>query len=185
MTSVATLDPDHDLISGLRAGNEPALRALMDRRMATVHRLAYRLLGDQFEAEDICQETFLKFWRAAPDWRTGEARILTWLCRVATNACYDRLRKSRPDLPGDMSDQADSRDGADQTLVARQRWDALQTAMMALPDRQRAALSLCYDEALSQRDAAQVMAISEKAYEALLGRGRKTLKALMQESEHA
>lgn len=182
---MTNLDPDHDLIPGLRAGNEPSLRTLMDRRMGTVHRLSYRLLGDEFDAEDICQETFLKFWRAAPDWRTGEARVLTWLCRVATNACYDRLRKSRPDLPGDMSEEADSREAADVTLVARQRWDALQTAMMGLPDRQRAALSLRYDDALSQRDAADVMGTSEKAYEALLVRGRKTLKALMQESEHA
>ncbi|GHA96070.1 RNA polymerase sigma factor [Algimonas arctica] len=178
-------DPDHDLILGLRAGNEPALRALMDRRMRTVHRLAYRLLGDEFEAEDICQDTFLKFWRAAPEWREGEARILTWLCRVATNACYDRLRKSRPDLPGDMSEEPDRRDGADTTLVARQRWDALQAAMMNLPERQRAALSLRYDDALSQREAADIMGTSEKAYEALLVRGRKTLKAWMQESEHA
>lgn len=182
---MAKLDPDHDLIPGLRAGNEPALRLLMDRRMNTVHRLAYRLLGDEFEAEDVCQDTFLKFWRAAPDWRDGEARILTWLCRVATNACYDRLRKSCPDLPGDMSEEADGRDGADTNLVARQRWDALQAAMMGLPDRQRAALSLRYDDALSQRDAAEIMGTSEKAYEALLVRGRKTLKVLMQESEHA
>lgn len=178
-------DPDHDLIPGLRAGNEAALRTLMDRRLKTVHRLAYRLLGDAFEAEDVCQDIFLKFWRAAPDWREGEARVLTWLCRVATNACYDHLRKSRPDLPGDMREQADARDGADIRLVARQRWDALQAAMMGLSERQRAALSLCYDQALSQREAATVMGISEKAYEALLVRGRKTLKALMQESEHA
>ncbi|MGJ8558784.1 MAG: sigma-70 family RNA polymerase sigma factor [Litorimonas sp.] len=182
---MANPDPDHDLIPGLRAGNELALRTLMERRMKTVHRLAYRLLGDEFDAEDICQDTFLKFWRTAPDWRTGEARVLTWLCRVATNACYDRLRKSRPDLPGDMSEQVDRRDGADTTLVARQRWDALQAAMMDLPDRQRAALSLRYDDALSQREAAEVMGTSEKAYEALLVRARKTLKTLMQESEHA
>jgi RNA polymerase sigma-70 factor (ECF subfamily) len=70
-------DPDHDLIPGLRAGDNAALRTLMDRRLRTVHRLAYRLLGDEFEAEDICQDTFLKFWRAAPEWRTGDARVLT------------------------------------------------------------------------------------------------------------
>lgn len=178
-------DPDTDLIPGLRAGDEMALRQLIDRRMPSVHRLAYRLLGDTHEAEDVCQDTFLKFWRAAPDWRDGEARILTWLCRVATNGCYDRLRKSRPDLPGQMDDQADDRDGAETQIVARERWGALQTAMMSLPDRQRAALSLCYDEALPQREAAAIMGIGEKAYEGLLVRARKALRALMQESEYA
>jgi len=177
-------DPDSDLIPDLLAGDERALRTLMDRRLASVHRLAYRLLGDEFDAEDVCQDTFLKFWRAAPGWRTGDARILTWLCRVATNGCYDRLRKSKPDLPGDMSEQVDRRDGADMRLESRQRWDALQTAMMDLPERQRAALSLRYDDAVSQKDAAQILGIGEKAYEALLVRGRKALKALMQETEH-
>jgi RNA polymerase sigma-70 factor (ECF subfamily) len=95
------------------------------------------------------------------------------------------LRKSRPDLPGDMDEEADTRMGADTHLVTRERWDALQSAMMRLPERQRTALSLCYDEALSQREAASIMTISEKAYEALLMRGRKTLKVMMQESEHA
>jgi RNA polymerase sigma-70 factor (ECF subfamily) len=178
-------DPDHDLIPGLRAGEERALRTLMDRRMTMLHRLAYRLLGDSFEAEDVCQDTFLKFWTAAPDWRDGEARIMTWLCRVATNGCYDRLRKRRPDLPGDLSDQADGRLGADAQLVERQRWDAVQTAMMALPDRQRAALALRYDQDVSQKEAATILGVNEKAYEALLVRGRKALRTQLQESEHA
>lgn len=177
-------DPDNDLISGLRAGNESALRALIDRRSASLHRVAYRLLGDTYDAEDVCQETFLKFWRAAPDWRDGDARILTWLCRVATNDCYDRLRKKRPDLPGEMADYPDGRTGAEAALVNRERWDGLQTAMMSLPDRQRAALTLRYDEDMSQRHAAEIMGIGQKAYEALLVRGRKGLKALMQETEH-
>ncbi|GLQ21058.1 sigma-70 family RNA polymerase sigma factor [Algimonas porphyrae] len=178
-------EPDKDLIPGLRAGDEAALRALIDRRMASVHRVAYRLLGDRFEAEDVCQDTFLKFWRAAPNWRDGEARILTWLCRVATNGCYDRLRKKRPDLPGDMLEPVDSRAPVDRKMVADERWDALQTAMMTLPERQRTALSLCYDEAMPQRDAAAVMGLGQKAYEALLVRARRALRALMEETEHA
>lgn len=177
-------DPDNDLIPDLRAGNEAALRALIDRRTASLHRVAYRLLGDAHDAEDVCQETFLKFWRAAPDWRDGDARILTWLCRVATHDCYDRLRKKRPDLPGEMADHPDGRTGAEAALVNRERWDSLQTAMMSLPDRQRAALTLRYDEDMPQRDAAEIMGIGQKAYEALLVRGRKGLRAMMQENEH-
>lgn len=178
-------DPDQDLIPGLRAGDEAALRALMNRRLDTLHRLAFRLLGDRFEAEDVCQETFLKFWRAAPEWRTGEAKILTWLCRVATNDCYDRLRKHCPDLPGeDMPELIDGRPPADERLARQEGWDQLQTAMMALPDRQRAALTLRYDQDMTQKEAASILGISEKAYEGLLVRGRKRLKDLMQEMDH-
>jgi RNA polymerase sigma-70 factor (ECF subfamily) len=178
-------DPDADLIPGLRAGDPAALRVLMDRRLGSLHRLAYRLLGDEFEAEDVCQETFVKVWHAAPGWREGEARILTWLCRVATNACYDRLRKSRPDLPGEMGEHADDRPGVEDRLAERQRWDAVQTAMMNLPERQRAAMAMRYDRALPQREAAAALGLTEKAYEGLLGRARTALRTLMKESEHA
>ena len=175
-------DPDIDLLPGLRRGEDRALRALMDRRLGMVHGLAYRLLGDAFEAEDVAQEAFLKLWSAAPDWETGRARLSTWLCRVATNACYDRLRKKRPDLPGETLDPPDDRPGAQLSLERRERWDTLQTAMMALPETQRTALSLCYDQALPQREAAAVMEMTEKAYESLLVRARRALKEKV--SEH-
>ena len=149
----------------------------MERRLATVHRLAFRLLGDRFEAEDVAQDAFLKLWSHVPDWQAGRARLSTWLCRVATNACYDRLRKKRPSLPGDALEPMDERPGALVVLERRERWDALQAAMMDLPERQRLALSLCYDEAMPQREAAAVMEMTEKAYESLLVRARKALKA--------
>ncbi|MGB6319839.1 MAG: sigma factor-like helix-turn-helix DNA-binding protein, partial [Litorimonas sp.] len=107
------------------------------------------------------------------------------LCRVATNACYDRLRKRKPELPGEMADHADGRVSADAALAERQRWDAVQAAMMTLPQPQRAAMALRYDQALPQREAAAVLGVGEKAYEALLVRARKTLRAALKESEHA
>lgn len=184
MSQTASIDPDHDLIPALRNGDEGAFRTLMDRRLPTVHRLIYRILGDAAEAEDIAQETFLKFWSTAPDWTAGQARILTWLCRVATHAAYDRIRRKRPLLMGDDLDPMDERETHESRIIKQQRWDDLQAAIMQLPDRQRTALSLCYDEAMPQRDAAKIMDISEKAYEALLVRGRRALKSVMMERDH-
>ena len=148
----------------------------MDRRLASVHRLAYRLLGDEFEAEDVAQEAFLKLWSHVSDWQPGRARLSTWLHRVASNACYDRLRKRREALPGEALDAEDDRPGAHAQLERRQRWDALQTAMMGLAPKERTALTLCYDEALPQREAAKVLELTEKAYESLLVRARRKLK---------
>ena len=173
-------DPDQDLIPGLMARDEAVFRRLIDRRVASVHRVAYRLLGDRHDAEDVAQETFLKFWRQAETWKSEQARILTWLCRVATNDCYDRLAKKKAVLPGDMPDTADERHTHGETrMIQSERWDALQRAIMQLPDRQRAAISLCYDEDLSQREAALILSVSEKAYESLLVRARRTLREIM------
>ena len=74
-------------------GDQRAIRALIGRKAARVLALAGRMLGDATEAEDVAQETFLRIWRIAPDWRPGEARFDTWLHRVALNLCYDRLRR--------------------------------------------------------------------------------------------
>lgn len=156
----------------------------MDRRLTTVHRLAYRLLGDTHEAEDVAQETFLKFWSQASAWKSDKARILTWLCRVASNDCYDRIRRHKPQLGRDDLDPVDDRAGSEAFLMKQEQRDALQRAMMSLPDRQRTALALRYDEDMPQRDAAAVMDISEKAYEGLLVRGRRGLKSLMMEGDH-
>ena len=62
-------------------------------------------------------------------------------------------------------------------LIRDERWDALQTGMMALKPRERTALALCSDEALPQRDAAAAMDITLSAYESLLVRARKSLRA--------
>ncbi len=173
----AISDPDADLLPALARGDEAALTTLMERRLDGLHRLCFRLLGDTHEAEDVCQESFLKLWQAAPTWQPGRARLMTWLCRVATNRCYDRLRKKRPDLPGDTLNPADDRITVEARLIRDERWDALQTAMMALKPRERTALALCYDDALPQKDAATAMEITVSAYESLLVRARKSLRA--------
>ena len=181
---MAVTDPDVGLVRRLAAGDERALRMLMDCRLPALHRLCFRLLGDAHEAEDVCQETFLKLWSAAADWQAGRAKVMTWLCRVASNACYDRLRKKRPDLPGEMAEFGDGRIAADAAMIRDERWDALQTAMMAMGERDRTALSLCYDQALPQKEAAAVMDITVGAYESLLVRARKDLRERMKETDH-
>jgi RNA polymerase sigma-70 factor (ECF subfamily) len=60
------IDPDADLIFGLKAGDERALAGLMDRHMQTIHSQAFYMLGDQMAAEDVTQTVFLKTWEHDP-----------------------------------------------------------------------------------------------------------------------
>src|SRR5262245_39013877 len=94
-TGLAASDPDEALLSRIADGDAAAVRALVARKLPRVLGLAQRMLNDPGEAEDVAQETFLRAWRQAPKWRTGEARFDTWLHRVALNLCYDRLRRRR------------------------------------------------------------------------------------------
>jgi RNA polymerase sigma-70 factor (ECF subfamily) len=180
-TQTPLIDPDADLISRLKAGDESALEALMERRLPTIHGLALRLLGDTMQAEDIAQIVMLKSWTEVKHWEPGRAKLLTWMCRVTTNLCVDALRKKRPLYSDNLPEVADSAHSQFDSLQAAHRANRVQSALRQLPPRQSAALTLCYFRALSQAEAAQVLDISISAYESLLTRGRQSLRRLLQD----
>ena len=84
------------LLAQFAAGDQLAARRLTERLLPGVLRQAWRVLGDEAEAEEVAQEAMLRLWRQASDWRAGEARISTWLYRVTQNLCIDRIRRRRP-----------------------------------------------------------------------------------------
>ncbi|WP_296765226.1 RNA polymerase sigma factor [Sediminimonas sp.] len=167
---------DEALLTRFAAGDAAAAQALTERLTPRVYRHALRLLGgDGAEAEDVAQDAMLRLWRAASGWRPGEARVTTWLYRVVANLCFDRHRKARMVALGDIDEPCDTRAGAVPRIVARQRADALQAALDALPARQRQAVVLRHIEGLGNPEIARVMDISVEAVESLTARGRKAL----------
>ena len=117
MTGTPGDDPDLALLDRIGRGDGAAARAMVDRKLPRLLRLATRMLGDSSEAEDVAQESFVRLWRQAGRWRPGAARFDTWLHRVALNLCYDRLRKRREDLPGTLPDHADPGAAPDAGLI--------------------------------------------------------------------
>lgn len=169
-------ESDEALLARVAAGDPAAARALVARKLPRVLALAQRMLGDAAEAEDVAQETMLRAWRQAGSWRTGEARLDTWLHRVALNLCYDRLRKRRETAVADPPDRPDEGPGPDRGLQAQDVGRRVAAAMAALPDRQRAAIALCHYQELGNIEAAALMGVSVEALESLLSRGRRALR---------
>lgn len=170
------IDPDADLLSGLRAGEEAALKILMERRLTSLHALAARLLGDPVMAEDVCQFTLLKLWDMVPNWEAGSAKLMTWMCRVATHKCLDILRKKGPIYTDVLPDVVNPDGDAATKLIENETEIYVSKALNQLAEPQRTAIILCYFEELSQKEAAELLGISEKAYESRLSRARKQLK---------
>jgi RNA polymerase sigma-70 factor (ECF subfamily) len=145
--------------------------------------LAMRMLGDRMEAEDVAQEVFERIWKQAPRWREGDAKVDTWIHRVALNLCYDRLRGRReePRDPLDpqhgLPDDADPAAPPDVRLETRAQDERVRAALAALPARQREALVLCYYQEMSNIDAAALMGVTVDALESLLARARRNLRA--------
>ncbi len=164
-------------------GDRPAALALTRRITPRVLAYAARLLsGDRAEAEDVAQETMLRLWRVAPEWRQGETKVTTWAYRVATNLCIDRQRartRKRQMALDDAPEVADSGPGAEGRLIDAGRMAALETALSELPDRQRQAVVLRHLEGMTNPEIAAIMEIGVEAVESQTARGKRALSALL------
>ncbi len=175
--ALSEYDPDAELVARVGDQDPAAVRTLVARKLPRLLALATRMLGDRMEAEDVAQEAFLRTWKQAPRWKSGEARFDTWLHRVVLNLCYDRLRGQREEPVDELPDRPDPGASPDMRLEGRARDDRVRAALAALPARQREALVLNYYQELSNIEAAALMGITVDALESLLARARRGLRA--------
>src|SRR5215207_10971824 len=97
-------DTEQHLIQRAQKGDHEAFAALVTEHQHYVYNLALRVLKNEEEALDLAQESFVRAWTALPNFR-GESQFRTWLYRIVTNLCYNRLpnlRRSLNDLGDDM-----------------------------------------------------------------------------------
>ena len=175
----ADTDPDAALLARYGAGDDTAARLLSTRLLPRIFAHAFRVLGDQAEAEDVAQDAMMRLWRIAPDWREGEAKVTTWLYRVTANLCTDRLRKRRTTSLDEAAEPADPSPSAAAQMQAAERAEALQQALQALPDRQRQAVVLRHIEGLGNPEIAAILEIGVEAVESLTARGKRALTAAL------
>lgn len=173
---------DETLLVLYANGDREASRLLTTRLAPRILGYAMRLLSDRAEAEDVTQETMLRLWRQAPNWRSGEAQVSTWAYRVVTNLCTD-LRRARMRRPGvaldDAPEVADGSRGVLATMIETDRMAALQNALAQLPERQRQAVVLRHIEGLANPEIGQIMEIGVEAVESLTARGKRSLSAIL------
>lgn len=170
---------DAELLARFSKGDRAAALALTSRLAPVVFAQAFRMLGDRAEAEDVTQESLLRLWKAAPGWDATRAKITTWLYRVTSNLCIDRLRKSNRNSGDEVPEVADETPGIDRKLQATARAQALQHALQTLPDRQRQAMILRHIEDLSNPEISDIMEISVEAVESLVSRGKRALASTL------
>jgi len=175
---------DWHLLALAGEGDDEAFRQIVERHQDRLVRLCQRLLFDREEALDAAQEVFIKAYRKAGKLEP-KGELFTWLYRVATNHCLNKLRRRRlvRFLPiGDSGEEetawfepVDQAPTPDQQLVARERWRATSRAVSRLPDNQRAVLILAKFEGLSYRQIAETLGITEGAVESRLFRAMRNL----------
>lgn len=173
-------DSDEALMAEVAAGDRAAFTALTRRHLKRSLALAQRIVGNAQDAEEVVQDAFLGVWRHADGWRGGEATFSTWLYRIVVNRSLD-YRRRRGFAPLDEADGLPTpTPDACAAVAERQLAASVDTAIAALPERQRAALSLCYYQEMTCAEAAAVMQVSVSAMESLLVRARRILRAKLQ-----
>ncbi len=174
-----TADAQSALLALAVAGDPAAAKALARDLGGRAYAQAFRMLGHQAEAEDVAQDALVRLWRVAPEWEDGGAKPSSWLYRVVTNLCIDRMRKARAlSLDADeVSEPKDPEPGVEANLQNKARHTALQAALRTLPDRQRQAVVLRHIEGTSNPDIAEILNISVEAVESLTSRGKRALAA--------
>jgi RNA polymerase sigma factor (sigma-70 family) len=175
-------DDDDALMRRVAARDAVAFRCLIDAHGSHAQRIAWRMLGDGGEAEDIAQEAMLRLWSHAASWRDGGSGVRAWITRVAMNLCLDRLRRRKFTSDEAAPEQVDEGAGADDMIDEAHLRATTVAAVQALPERQRAAIILTYYEDQPNIMAAQILDMNIKAFESLLLRARTALRTALGQS---
>ncbi|WP_147162401.1 RNA polymerase sigma factor [Pararhodospirillum oryzae] len=174
--------PDDALMIRVQQGDRDAFRQLVTRHIDRIVGLARRVVGPA-EAEDIAQDVFLKLWARRDQWTPRGGTFRTWLYRVALNRCIDETRRRSTVALDDTPEPIDpARSPLDQ-CDAGEEAARVRAAIHQLPERQRIAITLYYNEDLTAAHVACIMDLKVNAVESLLKRGRQKLRDLLGETD--
>lgn len=179
---------DADLLKSLAGKDENAFRILVEKYQAMVYKACFHILNNYQDAEDVAQDTFVEAYLSIANFR-GEAKISTWLYRIAINKSKNLLRKNRWQalmqrfdkyLPGEKSVTFDKEDRSaheDMHLFEKSEdqkvlWKAIEN----LPENQRIAFTLNKYDELSYQEIAEAMQTSLSAVESLIYRAKLNLQ---------
>jgi RNA polymerase sigma-70 factor (ECF subfamily) len=187
---------DKALMVQIAAGDETALRELIERHQGAVYGTISRMLGDPIEAQDLAQQVFVRIYRAAGAYR-ATAQFRTWMFTIVRNLVFnEHRRRSRatlvplhppdPDGPGggspgglELPDTAE-KDPSKRTLD-REMMRAVDRAILALPEQQRLAIVLRRYDEFSYEEIAELLKTSVPATKSLLFRARETLREALRD----
>ena len=172
------------LISRARGGDREAFGALVEQYRDNVYRLAYRMCGNAYDADEAAQEAFVAAWRALPNFR-GDAKFSTWLYRLTTNAAIDVMRREKRHQTvgnGEMVDLADDADSPQETVERTEQQEAVQKALATLSEEYREVLLLRYMEELDYAEIAEVLQLPSGTVKSRINRAKAALKAALLKS---
>jgi len=163
---------DHSILRAVLAGDKDAYGELVTRHSANVFRVAYRITGNEADADEVVQESFLRGYQRLPDFES-RSQFSTWIYRIAVNCALNMINKKKLEATYQIAEDADPTQqqvqvadtsaGPERTLLSREI-EALQaTAMKSLTPTERTAFILRHMEDRSTTEIATVLDIAPNA----------------------
>jgi RNA polymerase sigma-70 factor, ECF subfamily len=178
---------DGEFLSRLKSGDDDAFDALVREHQRKVIAICLRFLRNPDDAEDTAQDVFVEVYRALSGFRQ-EAELSTWIYRIAVTKSLDSLRRRKRKKRGDglmerseggeavESLPADRAGDPERLLEAGERARMLEQALVALPEKQRIAVTLAKYDGLEHKDIAGILETTIDAVESLIGRAYGNLR---------
>lgn len=172
---------DEDLISLVEAGDAEAFAGLYDRHSRSAYSLAYRMMRDRQEAEDLVQDSFIKVWRSARSYRAERGSVRTWILSVTHNRGIVHLRSTasrrrtqdRVELTAQSAQQSEA---FSETWRNSQRGQ-VQEALTTLPEEQLKILELAYYSGYTHAEIAEMLDLPLGTVKGRMRLGMKKIKA--------
>ncbi len=177
---------DVQLMLDVKAGDEESFELLLAKYRTPLINFLCRMVREQAAAEDLAQEVFLRVYRARKEY-SPSAKFTTWLFRIATNLALNAIRDGRHrqmqisiDTPRDEDEpvmEIAAREArADERLMEEERNRMIRGAILALPEKQRAAVILHKYQEMEYAEIGKILGCSESALKSLLFRAYETLR---------
>lgn len=176
-----------------REGDRGAFAQLVDLYKGRLFHLAYRMLGNRQEAEDVVQDTFLRTYEHLGRYDPAH-KFSTWIYRIATNLCIDRLRRRRQIYSLDAeTTEGDGLDGysmlrsdeptAEQHVMVSERQRIILEALDSLPPKYKSAMALRYYQDLSLQEISEILNIPVATVKTRIHRGREYLRRKLEKEK--
>lgn len=188
--------PDAQILRRASVGDADAFAVLVDLYAAPIYGVCFSILGNQADAQDCVQETFLKAFCTISGFRQSSS-VYTWLYRIAANCCYDLLRRNRRQPVRSLDEPVGEPDGdlylqladdsplPDESLVSKETAGTVRTAIAGLPEPLRRILILRDIEDMPYEDIARLEGLRVGTVKSRLFRARLQLGERLKQLESA
>jgi RNA polymerase sigma-70 factor (ECF subfamily) len=171
-----------------RSGDEEAFKHLVERHGPTAFRVAYRMLGNEHDAEDAVQEALLKAHRALPEFE-ARSKFSSWLHRITVNCAYDVLRRrarraedpleGSPDDEGPAWEPVSEGPAPDRVVFGQQVERRMRVALARLSELERSVFTLRHHEGLALREIGDALGLDTNATKHALFRAVRKVRKVM------